>query len=178
MDHILEFSRPVTADKIGVDLMSLECEAKEDEFTSLAARFDLISLERMKFLLKFRRSQSTGIIEAAGRLAAVGFQRCVVTLEPVKFELHQPIAWSFRDKINLGQEADFEIEKLEVAELIEDNQIDFGELAAQQLAILLDPYPRAPGAEIPVGGLWFGEIDRNIDDNKPFSVLGQLKHQK
>ena len=178
MDHILEFSRPVTADKIGADLMSLECEAKEDELTSLGARFDLISLESIMFSLKFKRRESTGIIEAAGRLAAVGFQKCVVTLEPVKFELDQPILWNFFDKISVGQRADIDIEMPEAAESIENNQIDFGELAAQQLAILLDPYPRAPGAEIPADGLWFGEIDRNIDDNKPFSVLGQLKHKK
>ncbi len=178
MDHIVEFSRPVTADKVGFDSMSLECKAKEDELNSLVARFDLVSLESLMFSLKFKRSETTGIIEAAGRLAAVGFQKCVITLEPVEFELDQPISWSFLDKSNDGQEADFDKEILESVELIENNQIDFGELVAQQLAILLDPYPRAPGAKIPADGLWFGEIDRNIDGNKPFSVLGQLKHQK
>ena len=178
MDNIVEFSRPVTADKIGVDSMSLECEAKGDELTSLVTRFDLVSLESLMFSLTFKRSETTGIIEAAGRLAAVGFQKCVITLEPVEFELDQTISWSFFDRRNDGQEADFDTEIQKSAELIENNQIDFGELAAQQLAILLDPYPRAPGAKIPADGLWFGEIDGNIDNNNPFSVLSRLKHQK
>ena len=178
MDQIIEFSRPVTADKIGSDTMSLECKAREDELNSLVARFDLVSLESLMFAIKFQRSVTTGIIEAAGRLAAVGFQKCVITLEPVEFELDQPVSWSFLDKSNDGQEADFNTEIPESAELIENNQIDFGELAAQQLAILLDPYPRAPGAKIPPDGLWFGEIDENSDNNTPFSVLSQLKHQK
>jgi len=178
MDHIVEFSRPVTADKIGVDSMSLECKAKEDELTSLVARFDLVSLESLMFSLKFKRSETTGIIEAAGRLTAAGFQKCVITLEPVEFELDQTISWSFLDKRNDGQEADFDTEIPKSAELIDNNQIDFGELAAQQLAILLDPYPRAPGAKIPADGLWFGEIDRNIDNNNAFSVLSRLKYKK
>tara|TARA_B100000886_G_scaffold339091_1_gene303541 strand:+ start:451 stop:987 length:537 start_codon:yes stop_codon:yes gene_type:complete len=178
MDHIVEFSRPVTADKIGVDSMSLECKAKEDELTSLVARFDLVSLESLMFSLKFKRSETTGIIEAAGRLTAAGFQKCVITLEPVEFELDQTISWSFLDKSNDGQEADFDTEIPKSAELIDNNQIDFGELAAQQLAILLDPYPRAPGAKIPADGLWFGEIDRNIDNNNAFSVLSRLKYKK
>ena len=178
MDHIVEFSRPVTADKIGVDSMSLECKAKEDELTSLVARFDLVSLESLMLSLKFKRSETTGIIEAAGRLTAVGFQKCVITLEPVEFELDQTISWSFLDKSNDGQEADFDTEIPKSAELIDNNQIDFGELAAQQLAILLDPYPRAPGAKIPADGLWFGEIDGNIDNNNAFSVLSRLKYKK
>ena len=178
MDHIVEFSRPVTADKIGVDSMSLECKAKEDELTSLVARFDLVSLESLMFSLKFKRSETTGIIEAAGRLTAAGFQKCVITLEPVEFELDQTISWSFLDKRNDGQEADFDTEIPKSAELIDNNQIDFGELAAQQLAILLDPYPRAPGAKIPADGLWFGEIDGNIDNNNAFSVLSRLKYKK
>ena len=178
MDHIVEFSRPVIADKIGVDSMSMECKAKEDELTSLVARFDLVSLESLMFSLKFKRSETTGIIEAAGRLTAVGFQKCVITLEPVEFELDQTISWSFLDKRNDGQEADFDTEIPKSAELIDNNQIDFGELAAQQLAILLDPYPRAPGAKIPADGLWFGEIDGNIDNNNAFSVLSRLKYKK
>ena len=64
---------------------------------------------------------------------------------------------------------------LEAPELIENNQIDFGELAAQQLAIMLDPYPRKPGAKIPPDGLWFGSNNENDDENRPFGALHRLK---
>ena len=175
MDHILEFSRPVTADKIGVGVVFLECKAKEYELTSLVERFGLFSLESMMFSLKFKRSESTGIIEAVGRLAAVGSQKCVVTLEPVKFELNHPISWKFDVKPAGVRETDFGIDMLEAAELIENNQIDFGELAAQQLAIMLDPYPRKPGAKIPPDGLWFGSNNENDDENRPFGALHRLK---
>jgi hypothetical protein len=40
----------------------------------------------------------------------------------------------------------------EVAEPFEGDAIDIGEAVAQQLALALDPYPRAPGASLEGGG--------------------------
>jgi hypothetical protein len=49
----------------------------------------------------------------------------------------------------------------------QDGMLDLGEAAAEQLALALDPYPRAPDAVLP-------EID-DTGDARPFSALSDLK---
>jgi len=57
--------------------------------------------------------------------------------------------------------------------------VDFGEIAAQQLALALNPYPRADGATLEQ----LNEVADNKkvtvnERNSPFAVLGELKNKK
>lgn len=175
MEHLVEFSRPLNADKIGNKITTLQYEATKDELALLALRFDLISLEKIEVSLKIKRIEENEVIEAVGNLFAVGAQKCVITLKPVTFDIKQPIFWNFTNKNEGDYQIDFDIDSAEPDEIIEDNQIDLGELAVQQLADLLDPYPRVPGAKIPPDGLWFGSKETNSSENKPFAALCRLK---
>jgi hypothetical protein len=54
-----------------------------------------------------------------------------------------------------------------------DGRIDLGEAVAQQLAIALDPYPRAPGAGLGPDGFTAGP--GNTAGKQPFAALAALK---
>ena len=63
------------------------------------------------------------------------------------------------------------------AEELTDGQIDLGEVVAQQLAVALDPYPRAPGTEDR-----FAQSDQEESPAKsgdtPFAVLHGLRPRR
>lgn len=170
-----EFSRPVAADEVGADAAVRNLEATEAECAALAERFGLVSLERLGASLTVQRDAQTGLINILGRLGAAGAQRCVVSLEPVGFEIDEPVACRFADDVTGGTEIEIDMEAEDPPEPVVENRIDLGELTAQQLAIALDPYPRAPGVEIPADGLSFGEKDAGAAENHPFAALRRLK---
>jgi uncharacterized metal-binding protein YceD (DUF177 family) len=73
-------------------------------------------------------------------------QRCVITLDPFPVELAFALERFF---IAEGARHDH-VEELEGDEpdIVSGDAIDLGELAAEELALNLDPYPRKPGAEL------------------------------
>ncbi len=100
---------------------------------------------------RFRlRPAGAGRIEASGRLRARVVQTSVVSLEPFAAEIAEDFACAF---VPAGTETD-EIDPETEDELpYEGGVLDLGEAAAEQLALALDPYPRAPGEEVePAGG--------------------------
>jgi len=86
----------------------------------------------------------------SGRLRADVVQACVVSLEPVASAIEQDFTLLY-GPTQPGKSVMVDLET-DVAEPFEGDAIDIGEAAAQQLALALDPYPRAPGARLEWGG--------------------------
>jgi uncharacterized metal-binding protein YceD (DUF177 family) len=98
-----------------------------------------------------------------------------VSLEPVEVELDVAVMAMFSDKSTDISAVKIDMEMEDPPEAIENNSIDLGELVAQQLAVSLDPYPRAPGTEVPAEGLSFGAKIEEFREKNPFMVLRGLK---
>jgi len=143
-----EFSRRIELGRLGNRVAVYPIEATPEERQALARRFELLALERLEAEVRLQRVGERQI-RLEGRLAAKVVQACVVTLEPVASEVAE------RFTILFGSEEPqvrvvVELED-EVVEPIEGDAIDIGEAVAQQLALLLDPYPRMPGARLEAG---------------------------
>lgn len=169
-----EFSRPVPVDQIGGQEIVREIEASPAERAAVAQRLDLIALRTLRATLRLRR-RPDGLIRVSGRFAAEPVQRCVVSLEPVPARCDEELDLLYGESAAVpqpGAEIEIEIGAAGEPEPIEDGRIDLGEAVVQELAVNLDPYPRAPGAEIPdqlaAPG---GEVRRK----HPFAALGKLK---
>lgn len=143
-----EFSRPIAADQIGPQETEREIVANAAERERLAKRFGLLALERLSAVLHLTRGRS-GVIEVRGRFEAAVVQACVVTLEPVTARLNESFTVAFgtgaRATPAVG-EVVIGLDEDDPPEELLDGRIDLGETVAQQLAVALDPYPRAPGA--------------------------------
>jgi len=140
-----EFSRPQRIDAIGDREQTLTIEADAAERAALATRFGLIAVDALTATLALRR-EAAGIVvrgEVRGRVR----QACVVTDTPIETKIDESIALRFVDE---GPEPADEVE-LDADELdtipIEGGAIDLGEAVAETMALALDPFPRAPGAE-------------------------------
>jgi uncharacterized metal-binding protein YceD (DUF177 family) len=169
-----EFSRPIPIDQIGGRETVREIEATPAECAALAERLDLIALDGLAATLRLRRLPG-GLIRVSGRFAAEVVQSCVVTLVPVP--AHCAATFSMRfGEIAMPEtlrEIEVEAEGEDEPEPVEGGEIDLGEAVVQQLAVSLEPYPRAPGAMLPEAPP-DAEEEAGAAGVNPFAVLAKL----
>jgi uncharacterized metal-binding protein YceD (DUF177 family) len=140
----VEFSRPLALGRVGPEGRTEALDATEAERAALARRFGILSIEGLHATLRLTL-EVDGTVRGDGRLEAAVTQACVVTLEPVSQRVTEEFAFRL---LPAGREPTDGPEDLDEIET-ENDVADLGEVVAEQLALALDPYPRAPGAELP-----------------------------
>ena len=157
-----ELSRLVLAERIGAAPFAVRVEANEEECRALAVRMRIPAVLGLScdFLL-CREGAET--IHAEGRLSARVLQACVVTLDEFEAELTESFTVRFVPEGAESPEIDPEAED-EIS--YRGRTIDLGEAASEQLALVLDPYPRRPGALLP---------EAEAAPPGPFAGLGALR---
>ncbi|WP_066782093.1 YceD family protein [Sphingomonas sp. CCH5-D11] len=163
-----EFSRPVRIDTIGEGDRSETIEANEAERAALAQRFGLVAIERLTGTFVLRREASG--IAVTGQVAATATQACSITGEPLPAKVDEQARLRFVDDLGEGEEVELDDTDIDILPL-EGAAIDLGEVAAETLALSLDPFPRGPNAEAALkeaGVLSEGEAG-------PFGALAALK---
>lgn len=166
-----EFSRPIDAETISETSRRIEIEADADERRRLAGRFGLKAIDRLAAAITL--SRRGGMPYAEGEVTASVVQSCVVTTDPVPAEIVAPFAVRFAPDAYAGApDEEVELSEQDCETLpIEGNQIDLGELAAETLALALDPFPRSAGADEAMK-----ESTRSTGDEAgPFAGLKALK---
>jgi hypothetical protein len=165
-----EFSRIVPFARVRDGWTSETAVASADERAALARRFDLVELSALEATVRLRRARAGRYVEIDGALKAAVVQSCVVTLDPV------PAALDERFTLMLGPiggvdapEGGELIVDLDQPEPLDGDDIDIGELVAQQLSLALDPYPRSAGAEAAIADA-AGAADPAPAES-PFAVL-------
>jgi uncharacterized metal-binding protein YceD (DUF177 family) len=158
-----EFSRPIRAHDLGSLTRQQMIEADADERAAVAKRFGLPALERLTAALELRRE--AGGIRVTGQVHASGDQACVATGEPVPFLITEKLSLLLTEATPEGDEIELAEPDLDTEPLTGDS-IDMGEIAAQALALALDPYPRSAVA---APGVISEEAARA--KSSPFSVL-------
>jgi hypothetical protein len=158
-----EFSRRLAVERIWPAGHDLTIEADAAELAGLAARLQLPAVNALTCRFRLRPGQN-GTFVAEGWLDAVVTQTCVVSLDefaaPVSdhFVIHFVPAGSEGDDID--PDSDDEIP-------YSNGAIDLGEAAAEQLALVLDPWPRKPDATLPEGAT-----------DEPASPFSTLSHKR
>jgi uncharacterized metal-binding protein YceD (DUF177 family) len=160
---IPECSRPVSLDRIGPRGLDVTVEATPAECGALALRMDLPAIHALACSFHLDRVDDD-VVVAHGRLHAEVTQTCVITSEDFDATVEEDFRVRFvpegTESDDIDPDADDEIP-------FQDNQIDLGEAAAEQLGLALDPYPRMPGAELP-------EPEEDPDPNPFASLLRRL----
>lgn len=176
-----EFSRQVALDEISETEIHLDIEADEQERAALARRFDLLAVDALAARVGLRRCMardgSGPVVRTTLAIDAEVTQSCVVTLEPVISRIGETdLVIEFRpaDAAEFTSEVDIPPEAHDPPEILVGDKIDVGELAAEQLALVLDPYPRADGLEaLPQSAVSDGPADS--EEDHPFAALKRWK---
>jgi uncharacterized metal-binding protein YceD (DUF177 family) len=171
-----EFSRPLAVERIASTGTEVTIEASAEERAALARRFDIPAVHAFSATFvatPWRR----GGVQVRGEFAAHVEQVSVVSLEPFTSEVGEPVMRYFQAETGPGHHPDvLSVESLEDDEpdVISGGSIDLGEIAAESLALALDPYPRKPGEAFEPETA--EEAEERRQDN-PFAVLSRLKKQ-
>lgn len=145
-----ELSRPLFVDKISAGGLQEHIVARPAECEALAKRFGLIAISRLEAFINVDHAQSR-MLQVTGYVHADVIQACVVTLEPVPAYVKEKFDILFAPPGLLKREGEGpmpDVGEADFPETIENGMIDLGELAAQYLALGLDPYPRKEGASL------------------------------
>jgi hypothetical protein len=133
----------------------VELEAKGGELEQLARFCGVARFEFAAASLRVSRWRGGGV-EVTGRIRARCQQPCVVTLVPVAQEIDVPVQATFvpagsRMDARHG-DGDHELlldpEGPDAPEPFEGDEIDVWRLVAETLALVVDYWPRAPGATL------------------------------
>ena len=146
------------------DIIDMKVEAAGDECAAIAARLGVLAVRSFEADLHAVR-ETSGNIALYGELSADVDQACVVSLEPVAQAVKTAISQRFTANAIEEEEAEDE----DPLEPIVDDEIDVGEVLVQNLALSLDPYPRAADAV-------FEPVDDEASQpSGPFAALAQLR---
>jgi len=145
-------------------------EAPAEILAVLGARLDVLALS---FLAATVRSRPwCDGLEIEGHIEARATRTCVVSLEP----LEERISASFRRRVVPQGSANAPAAQAEVSIDLDGDDppdvagpegLDLGPMIAEELALALEPFPRAPGAAF--------EHDGGEDRASPFAGLGVLR---
>ena len=171
-----EFSRLVAVESLKIGSTEQKLAAMAAECTELAKRFDLLTLDQLSAHLKItRKGQGETLrVIVSGHLVASLTQSCIITLEPVASRIEADFETVFDTADDSeNNDSDIDSDNDEIREPIIDGMIDLGEMVAQNLAIEINPFPRADGADSSKLPLETAETRTN-----PFSVLEKLKNRE
>lgn len=174
----VDFSIRLPVDTIGKADKKMRLVADDAARGALARRFDLIAIDRFTADLRVGRIAGGALIAVSGSLAADIIQSCVVSRQPVAATITAAISERLGPECDGDAEAVFDIDDADPPVPFSDGSIELGELLAQCLAILIDPYPRAAGAALDwVAGDEAKDEEGRVEPHRrrPFEALATLK---
>ncbi|MGE0253895.1 MAG: DUF177 domain-containing protein [Alphaproteobacteria bacterium] len=175
-----EFSRLLPLERLDREgTVEIEIVAEASECAGLATRFGLAGLEALSARLKARRNP-VGEVVVTGTLSARPVYTCVVSLEPFVGSVDERVALRFAPadedepvERNAGPDDD------DPPEPLPDDALDLGEIVAEQLALGLDPHPRAPGASLDdEAATAVGRDGGDARPVSPFAALERLRRDR
>lgn len=150
-----EFSRWIALGTLPEAGRTVTIEANGAERAALASRFGILAIDELRAEGTFGREGGSQRIRLTASLRARVTHACVVTLEPFEATIESRFERLYAQSTDAGptsgdgdgaEEAFVDLNDDLFVEGLEGDGLDLGEVVAEQLALELDPYPRAPGA--------------------------------
>lgn len=161
----------IAADRVARGGREGTLEATPEECARISAALGALSCQ--SFALSYVLTpRSRNRVHCEGRVHGSVTQACVVTLEPVPQTIDTKVVSTFlpSDALEKLLASDVAFDDAEF-EAIVDGNCDLGQLAYENFALELEPYPRAPDAD----DGWDGRAVASDGVAGPFGVLQKLR---
>ncbi len=170
-------SHPTDTAKLPATGVTAIITATDAQRAALAAAYDLVAVDRLTATATLTPA-AHGAVIVEGAVVADIVQSCVVSLEPVGQHIDEAFSVRFvpanspeaQPAAGPAREVAIDPEAPDPPEVMHGTTIDFGALAEEMFVLAIDPYPRAPGAELPAGS---GEEAESAKES-PFAVLREV----
>ena len=164
-------SAQVPLEDIPLGGVAVQLQATDKELLETAERLEIERIDELEAQLILQWEIGEQGVKVEGTLRASLEQLCVVTLEPLEVVIDAGLFLHFSE--SAGEDyGDWIVGPKDEnpPEMITEDIIDLGEAVVQQLALELDPFPRAPGVV-------FKDVSSNPKDgiSHPFSGLAALQ---
>ena len=164
----------IRIDSMPAEGRDLELAVADEERAALAEWLGITSVDKLDVRLHAVRFK--GGMRVSGRLDAEIVQPSVVSLEPVRQSISEPV-----DRVFLpggeksyagaaGAEIFVDLEGEDLPDHFEGAEADLSDLIVETLALAIDPYPRAEGEAVADVGV----PDEQAPES-PFAALKKLK---
>ena len=160
-----------------VDLTALPSAGKEIELlfsetdrSSIATRLQIQGINELRGKVHVKKTQSG--FSLRGDFQAKLIRECVASLESMEEEISHTISAEFLQKRPEGIDEMSEEERSILPDIHEEKTLDLEEFIVQELSLLMDPFPRKPGAEALIDE--FGVAP----ESSPFDALAALTDPK
>ncbi len=175
VSDVAGFSRFVSFAGLQGAGIAIEFDADADQRGAIAQRLDIVSLDEFKGQVSLKPATERDVYFCAGHIYASLAQTCVVTGDPAP----ERIDADFERFFTPGTEEDEDEIILDVDEELPEpvagGGIDLLEIALEELAVNLDPYPRGPEADKVMAAL---EEQQKRDGGHAFDALSSLLAKK
>ena len=168
------FSRVLRVSDIPSSGRDIEATADAEEREVIAELIGAQQVERFGYQLRVAPAGREAF-SVTGAVSAKIVQTCVITLEPLPFDIEQEIDVRFMVNRRSAQREDEPIDPHapEIEELVDD-AMDLGQLACEHLVIAIDPYPKQAGQHFK----WEGDDDvSEAAAEGPFAELKRFKRR-
>jgi uncharacterized metal-binding protein YceD (DUF177 family) len=169
-----EFNRAIPLSEIGAGAVERTIEADESERAALATRFELLGLSKLSATISLHRDGEAFV--AKGRFVADAVQACVATGAAVAAHIDAPLEVRFIADPGHAPDTEIELTGDDCDTVFHNGRvIDLGEVAAQSLALALDPFPRSAKAQEILKAAGVIEEEEAQAATGPFAALAALR---
>ena len=147
----------------------IDIETDQIDKIELCKRLDLIKLDIFEMSITYNQVSKTESL-AKYTLNSVGEQKCVISLNPVKFIINK----FFNIKFINNTQLDLSALDDEFIEPIFNNKINFCEVGIQMFASFLDTYPKINNGNINLNSMYRNGDDSEVNKKNPFEVLNNI----
>lgn len=169
-----DFSYPLQIDELNQGEQSYMLRADKAQLETLKEILQVPAVNYFEADIKLKFQKKRGILDVSGQVRAGLGLISVISLEPFDRAYKTDFALTFDTNATYEQirELDEDIEA-DIPDIVIGGRIDLGDIAIEQLALVMEDHPRQDGEEFSP----LIEDDAPLREN-PFAILSKLKNSR
>ena len=166
-----DFSYPLQIDELNQGEQSYMLRADKAQLETLKEILQVPAVNYFEADIKLKFQKKRGILDVSGQVRAGLGLISVISLEPFDRDYKTDFTLTFDTNATYEQirELDEDIEE-DIPDIVIGGRIDLGDIAIEQLALVMEDHPRQDGEEFSP----LIEDDAPLREN-PFAILSKLK---
>ena len=166
------FSYPLKLEDMSAGVKQYKIQATSDELHDITEIMQVPEVKSFEAEINVRLHKKDHLADIWGTVRSDVLQISVISLEEFVQKYQTSFERRVDTKMTLEEQMSLEEETDDVPDILENGQIDLAAIAMEQLALVLDDFPRQKGEKF----VFQSEFDEETTKkNNPFAVLEKLK---